>query len=101
MNNDNDVIEILDDITEDTDNMVNTNNSMNMGTTVSNPVNSAPIIDNTFEQSKVEDNNSKEITIESESEKDNAKSGLPFVIVLFILLIAFIIGLPYISKLIP
>lgn len=96
MNNDNDVIEILDDITED-NNVVGINNSVNTEA----PVNSTPIINSAIEQPKVEDNGSKEITIESELETDNTKSGLPFVIVLFILLIAFIIGLPYISKLIP
>ena len=41
----------------------------------------------------------QEIKIEDESKDENSKSGLGFVIVLFILLAAFIIALPYISKL--
>ena len=40
----------------------------------------------------------KEIKID-ETEEENSKSGLGFIIVLFILLAAFIIALPYISKL--
>lgn len=41
----------------------------------------------------------EEIRIEAETQDDNSKSGLGFVIVLFVLLAAFIIALPYISKL--
>ena len=96
MNNDNDVIEILDDIKEDSGNMATVDNSMNAANSINTPVNN-----NVVEQPKSADNNLKEITIENEEDVANTKSGLPFVIVLFILLIAFIIGLPYISKLIP
>lgn len=41
----------------------------------------------------------EEIKIDTEAKEENTKSGLGFVIVLFILLAAFIIALPYISKL--
>lgn len=41
----------------------------------------------------------QEIKIEDEQKDENSKSGLGLVIVLFILLAAFIIALPYISKL--
>lgn len=41
----------------------------------------------------------QDIKIETETKDENSKSGLGFVIVLFILLAAFIIALPYISKL--
>lgn len=94
MNNDNDVIEILDDINQD-DNVVSVNNT---------PVNDTPVTDTIENQPKGEEvikSDKQEIKIEDEDVSDNSKSGLTFVIVLFILLIAFIIGLPYISKLIP
>lgn len=41
----------------------------------------------------------QEIKIDTDPTDDNSKSGLGFIIVLFILLVAFIIALPYISKL--
>lgn len=41
----------------------------------------------------------EEMNIEMNISEENTKSGLGFVIVLFILLIAFVIALPYISKL--
>lgn len=41
----------------------------------------------------------QEIKIETETKEENTKSGLGFVIVLFILLAIFVILLPYISKL--
>ena len=89
MNNDNDVIEILDDINEE--------NSVVVDNTV---VPTDNVVNNTVEQPTMPSNDSKEITIKSESNDEKSKSGLTFVIVLCVLLLAFIIALPYISKLI-
>ena len=90
MNNDNDVIEILDDINEE--------NGVAMNNTT---VPTDNVVNNTVEQPTMPSNDSKEITIKSESNDEKSKSGLTFVIVLCVLLLAFIIALPYISKLIP
>ncbi len=88
MQNDNDIIEILDDIneTEDTFNSQTTNSEFNQSN--SSEVKYEPIL-----------NNKEEIKIEEVSENEKSKSGLGFVIVLFIIIGIFIIALPYIAKL--
>ena len=105
MNNNEEIIEILDDI-NDSENVL-----PNLGPT---PVNTAPNIqpseikeeyielEKQLEEVNYEPINtvSEEIKIQTEEEADQSKSGLVFVIVLFVLLAAFIIALPYITKLI-
>lgn len=105
MNYDEDIIEILDDI-NDSENVL-----PNLGPT---PVNTTPTIqpselkeeyielEKQLEEAKYEpiQTAQQEIKIETEEEADQSKSGLGFIIVLFVLLAAFIIALPYISKLI-
>lgn len=105
MNNNDEVIEILDDI-NDSDNVL-----PNLGAT---PSNMAPNdvqnnevkeeyieLEKQLEEVKYEPiaPEKQEIQIETEEESDRSKSGLSFVIIIFILLGAFIIALPYISKL--
>ena len=105
MNNNEDIIEILDDI-DDGENIL-----PNLGPT---PVNIAPAVQPTEVkeeyielEKKLEEATyqpieaeKQEITIETEEERDQSKSGLSFIIILFVLLAAFIIALPYITKLI-
>lgn len=105
MNNNEDIIEILDDI-NDSENVL-----PNLGPT---PVNTAPTIqpsevkeeyielEKQLEEAKYEpiEVEKQEIKIETEEETDQSKSGLSFIIILFVLLAAFIIALPYITKLI-
>lgn len=90
MNNDNDIIEILDDISED-------ENSLNQTPTTNYNANNI----NNFESVKYDpiSNEKEEIKIEETSESEKSKSGLGFVIVLFIIIGAFIVALPYIAKL--
>lgn len=110
MNSNEDIIEILDDISEETPSF----NMQGQNTTMTQNINSQ---NNTLGQQQIVPNEpiniveevnydpiesqKQEIKIETEEETDNSKSGLSFVIVLFIILAAFIIALPYISKLIP
>lgn len=105
MSHNEDVIEILDDI-NDSENVL-----PNLGPT---PINTTPTIptnelkeeyielEKQLEEVKYEPitSSSEEIKIQTEEETDQSKSGLGFVIVLFIILAAFIIALPYISRLI-
>lgn len=105
MNSNDEVIEILDDI-NDSDNVL-----PNLGAT---PNNTAPtnVQNNEIKEEYIELEKqleevnyepiapeNQEIKIETEEESDKSKSGLSFVIIIFILLGAFIIALPYISKL--
>ena len=104
MNTNDEIIEILDDI-NDSDNVL-----PNLGVT---PSNTTPTIQNNevkeeyielekqLEEAKYEpiEPEKQEIKIETEEESDKSKSGLSFIIILFVLLAAFIIALPYISKL--
>lgn len=105
MDNNEEIIEILDDI-NDSDNVL-----PNLGAT---PNNTTPTIQNSevkeeyieLEKQLEEVNyepielEKQEIKIETEEEADQSKSGLSFIIILFVLLAAFIIALPYITKLI-
>lgn len=105
MNNNEEIIEILDDI-NDSENVL-----PNLGPT---PINTSPSIptnelteeymelEKQLEEVNYEPINtvSEEIKIQTEEEADQGKSGLGFVIVLFVILAAFIIALPYITKLI-
>lgn len=105
MNNNEEIIEILDDI-NDSENVL-----PNLGPT---PINTAPTmptnevkeeyveLEKQLEEVNYEPINavSEEIKIQTEEEADQSKSGLGFVIALFVLLAAFIIALPYITKLI-
>ncbi len=105
MDNNEEIIEILDDI-NDSDNVL-----PNLGAT---PNNIAPAMPNNeikeeyielekqLEEVKYEpiEPEKQEIKIETEEETDKSKSGLSFIIILFVLLAAFIIALPYITKLI-
>lgn len=121
MNNE-DMIEILDDVNENENGI---NNPSFSGTSVSNDEflnnninNSSQNINynNTNQESSIEqfniqniqpneinyepiENSKEEIKIEQESKIEESKSGLGFVIVLFIIIGAFIIALPYIAKL--
>lgn len=111
MDKDNDIIEIIDDIEPDSFNPLSANQTTNMDINTSSFGVSAnddvrPKVEINPEIKKLDDvkydpiePEKEEIKIEPELEEDNSKSGLAFVIVLFILLIAFIIALPYISKL--
>lgn len=105
MNNNEDIIEILDDI-NDSENVL-----PNLGPT---PINTTPTIQtNEIKEEYIElekqleeaqyqpiEVDKQEIKIETEEETDQSKSGLSFIIILFVLLAAFIIALPYITKLI-
>lgn len=125
MNNEDEIIEILDDFENDTITIPPVNKSANtvepdvannlsetpvqptfnnLGVNASEEIKPKPEIYNevkNLEEVKynpIEPENG-EIKIETETKEENTKSGLGFIIVLFILLIAFIIALPYISKL--
>lgn len=87
MNNDNDVIEIFDDFNE-SENTLNNQVSSNEISLNNSEVKYDPI-----------SNSKEEIKIEETSESEKSKSGLGFVIALFIIIVAFIIALPYIAKL--
>lgn len=105
MNNNEDIIEILDDV-NDSENVL-----PNLGPT---PVNTTPTmqsdevkeeyieLEKQLEEAKYEpiETEKSEIKIETEEESDQSKSGLSFIIILFVLLAVFIIALPYITKLI-
>lgn len=108
MNNDNDMIEILDDVNEESNTLsqpsiINDNVQPQQTlyqqeeTITQNPVN---VVENKLEEVKYDpiENNKEEIKIEQESENEKSKSGLGFVIVLFIIIGAFIFALPYIAK---
>ncbi len=107
MNNDNDMIEILDDVNEDSNTLnnsstINNNVQPQQGLYQEQPVNQ-PSVNMTQNQSNEVkydpiDNSKEEIKIEQESESEKSKSGLGFVIVLFIIIGAFIFALPYIAK---
>ena len=121
MNNEEEVIEILDDFEDNTitippinkhvvsEKPVSSDNTMestfnNLGVSFSEEI--KPKIDVYDEVKKLEEvkydpiePEKQEIKIETETKEENAKSGLGFVIVLFILLAIFVILLPYISKL--
>lgn len=129
MNNEEEVIEILDDFEEDTiiippisnemiQNTVDEQEVVTMGEEpyVEQPLNNNLEIrssekitspENVAQEFKnLEDVNyapikpeKQEIKIDTDPTNDNSKSGLGLIIVLFILLIAFIIALPYISNL--
>lgn len=129
MNNEEEVIEILDDFEEDTiiippisnemiQNTVDEQEVVTMGEEpyVEQPLNNNLEIrsseeitspENVAQEFKnLEDVNyapikpeKQEIKIDADPTNDNSKSGLGLIIVLFILLIAFIIALPYISNL--
>ena len=106
MDNNEEIIEILDDI-NDSDNVLPNLGVMSSNTTptIQNDEVKEEYIDleKQLEEVKYEpiEPEKQEIKIETEEESDKSKSGLSFIIVLFILLAAFIIALPYISKLLP
>lgn len=112
MNNEDEIIEILDDFEND-DIVISQNN-----------ISESPATNNSasFDVNTVAEKNSKNdmfnemkkveaakyssiepeistMNVETDDKDEESKSGLGFVIVLFILLAAFIIALPYISKL--
>lgn len=121
MNNEEEVIEILDDFEDNTITIppINTDVVGNVTPTNENP--SEPIFNNlgvsaseeikpkldvydevkNLEEVKYDpiEPEKQEIKIEAETKEENTKSGLGFVIVLFILLATFVFLLPYISKL--
>lgn len=107
MNNDNDMIEILDDVNEDSNTLnnpstINNNVQPQQGIYQEQPVNqtSVNMVQNQPNEVKYDpiDKTPEEIKIEQESESEKSKSGLGFVIVLFIIIGAFIFALPYIAK---
>ena len=107
MNNDNDMIEILDDVNEDSNTLnnsstINNNVQPQQGLYQEQPLNQ-PSVNMTQNQSNEVkydpiDKTPKEIKIEQESKSEKSKSGLGFVIVLFIIIGAFIFALPYVAK---
>lgn len=100
MNNDNDMIEILDDINEENtglgQNPINNTQQLNQQVVQNNNV-SQNTNNGEINYEPIE-NKKEEITIEQESKSEGSKSGLGFVIVLFIIIGAFIVALPYIAK---
>lgn len=107
MNNDNDMIEILDDVNEDSNTLnnpstINNNVQSQQGVYQEQPVNqtSVNMVQNQPNEVKYDpiDKTPEEIKIEQESESEKSKSGLGFVIALFIIIGAFIFALPYIAK---
>ena len=107
MNNDNDMIEILDDVNEDSNTLnnpstINNNVQSQQGVYQEQPVNqtSVNMVQNQPNEVKCDpiDKTPEEIKIEQESESEKSKSGLGFVIALFIIIGAFIFALPYIAK---
>lgn len=114
MNNEEEVIEILDEFEEQSINTTPiTQEDINNLENESTPFNNLGEVPLESEQndSSVEIKNldqvkydpiepeKQEIKIEEETTEENTKSGLGFVIVLFILLALFVFLLPYISKL--
>ena len=105
MNNNEEIIEILDDI-NDSENVLPNLGPTPINTTPTIPINEVKEeyveLEKQLEEVNYEPINtvSEEIKIQTEEEVDQSKSGLGFVIVLFIILAAFIIALPYITKLI-
>lgn len=89
MNNDNDIIEILDDIESEN----------NLNKTPTTNYNTSNINDSESVKYDPISNSKEEIKIEETSESEKSKSGLGFVIALFIIIGAFIVALPYIAKL--
>lgn len=107
MNNNDDMIEILDDVNEDSNTlnnstMVNNNVKSQQGVYQEQPINQSSVnmMQNQPNEVKYDpiNNNEEEIKIEQESESEKSKSGLGFVIVLFVIIGAFIFALPYIAK---
>ena len=107
MNNNDDMIEILDDVNEDSNTlnnptMVNNNAQSQQGLYQEQSINQSSVnmVQNQSNEVKYDpiNNNEEEIKIEQESESEKSKSGLGFVIVLFVIIGAFIFALPYIAK---
>lgn len=108
MNNNDDMIEILDDVNEENSTFSEPSN-INANVQPQQPlyqqreaINQKPVnvVENQSEEVKYDpiENNKEEIKIEQESENEKSKSGLGFVIALFIIIGAFIFALPYIAK---
>lgn len=102
MNKD-DMIEILDDINENDNGLNQPFSSTNV-----EPQPNPQMFNQTLESNNIEpnpvnydpiENHKEEIKIEQESKSEENKSGLGFVIVLFVIIGAFIVALPYIAKL--
>lgn len=115
MKDETETIEILDDIEETVPKkteepvVINQQNNTDQGITYDNfgvsnqsvtPNNNVSETEKNLAEVKYEpiEPEKQEITIEPEQATDNSKSGLGFVIVIFILLAAFIVALPYITK---
>lgn len=100
MNSNDDMIEILDDISTNENPTFGSNEGVNIGDTNSQSFNSInePIQGVSEINYDPVEPKKEEITINDESTDIESKSGLTFVIVLFVLLAVFIIALPYISK---